>query len=132
MTVRTESDDPALAEIEVTTYRAEGKYTDKRHPDEVRFASTLEEDLSLRDFTINAMAARLINMRLEITDPFGGQKDLKNKCIRAVGEPTKRFEEDALRMIRAVRFAARFEFEIDAETAHALGENAAYSELVEL
>ena len=100
VTVKTGSEDEALKEIEVTTYRAEGKYTDKRHPDEVRFAKTLEEDLSRRDFTVNAMAMDLAG---EVVDPYEGQKDLKEKTIRAVGEPQKRFEEDALRMMRAVR-----------------------------
>ena len=91
-----------LKEIEITTFRSEAKYTDKRHPDQVNFAKTIEEDLARRDFTINAMA---MDEDFKIIDPFGGQKDLKNKIIRAVGDPQERFFEDALRMMRAVRFA---------------------------
>ena len=103
--------------VEVTTYRIESKYSDKRRPDEVKFAKTLEEDLSRRDFTINALALRiqphpsplLVKEReagFEIIDLYDGQKDLKKKTIRAVGEANERFDEDALRMMRAVRFAA--------------------------
>jgi tRNA nucleotidyltransferase (CCA-adding enzyme) len=93
--------------VEVTTYRIESKYSDKRHPDEVKFANTLEEDLSRRDFTINALALKITNQSsgYEIIDLFGGQEDLKNKIIRAVGDANERFDEDALRMMRAVRFA---------------------------
>ena len=122
VTVKTGSDDPTLAEIEVTTFRAEGKYTDKRHPDEVRFAKTLEEDLSRRDFTINAIALQPGNSvsKLRITDPFDGQGDLQKKLIRAVGEPEKRFYEDALRMMRAVRLAVELEFAIEEKTAAAI------------
>jgi len=100
------SSKPSFSEVvEVTTYRIESKYSDKRHPDEVRFAKTLEEDLSRRDFTINALALRVKNSDFEIVDLFNGQKDLKDKVIRAVGDPNERFDEDALRMMRAVRFA---------------------------
>jgi len=101
--------------VEVTTYRIESKYTDKRHPDEVRFAKTLEEDLSRRDFTINAMAFHITRNTkhetrnkynsFEIVDLVGGKKDLENKIIRAVGDADERFNEDALRMMRAIRFA---------------------------
>ncbi len=99
--------------VEVTTYRIESKYSDKRHPDEVKFAKTLKEDLSRRDFTVNALALKLKtttqNSKLakdyEIVDLFGGQNDLRNKIIRAVGDPNERFGEDALRMMRAVRFS---------------------------
>lgn len=125
VTVKTGTADPALSEIEVTTFRAEGKYTDKRHPDEVRFAKTLEEDLSRRDFTINAIAARAGEKGLEIIDPFEGQKDLKEKMVRAVGDPMMRFEEDALRMMRAVRFAARLGFAIEEKTFAAIQKHAA-------
>ncbi len=100
--------------VEITTYRIESKYSDKRHPDEVKFAKTLEEDLSRRDFTVNAMAIHVTcNMKhetekkYEIIDLFGGQEDLKKKIIRAVGEAEERFDEDALRMMRAVRFAVQ-------------------------
>ena len=89
--IKTRSEDPALKIVEVTTYRKEGKYTDKRHPDEITFAEDIEEDLSRRDFTINALALEV--EKDEITDPFGGQKDLKQKLIRAVGNAEERFEE---------------------------------------
>lgn len=103
--------------VEITTYRIESKYTDKRHPDEVKFAKTLEEDLSRRDFTINSLALKfqphpnplLIKERgikYELIDLFDGQEDLKNKIIRAVGKANDRFNEDALRMMRAIRFAS--------------------------
>src|SRR3989344_2515599 len=104
VTVKTGSDDPRLSEVEITTYRAEGRYSDQRHPDEERDAKTLEEDLSSRDFTVNAIALfyNLQATTYKLIDPFGGQKDLENKIIRAVGNPGERFEEDALRMLRAV------------------------------
>ena len=117
VTVKTESEDETLKEIEVTTYRSEGKYTDKRHPDEVRYAKTLEEDLSRRDFTINAMALTLTG---DVIDPFNGQDDLKKKIIRSVGDSLKRFDEDALRMMRAVRFTAQLGFEIEEKTKEAI------------
>lgn len=126
VTVKTESTDFSLAEIEVTTFRAEGKYTDKRHPDEVRFAKTLDEDLSRRDFTINAIAVNLgrsnlpARFDLQISDPFGGQSDLEKKLIRAVGDPEKRFDEDALRMMRAVRLAMELDFSVEPETKNAI------------
>lgn len=91
--------------VEVTTYRIESKYSDKRRPDKVKFAKTLEEDLSRRDFTINALALKIVNLDFEIIDLYDGQKDLKKKIIRAVGDANERFDEDALRMMRAVRFA---------------------------
>ncbi|MCR4275614.1 MAG: HD domain-containing protein [Candidatus Wolfebacteria bacterium] len=104
--VKTESENPKLKVIEVTTYRIEGKYTDKRHPDEIKFAKTIEEDLSRRDFTINALALSVVEgMAGNIIDLYGCQKDLKNKTIRTVGDPEARFAEDALRLMRAVRFA---------------------------
>ncbi|MEK7482655.1 MAG: HD domain-containing protein [Patescibacteria group bacterium] len=104
VTVQTDGgEEGALKEVEVTTYRLEAKYTDKRHPDEVSFAKTLQEDLARRDFTVNAIA--LGNGKPEIIDPFGGQEDLENKIIRAVGKPEERFSEDALRLMRAVRFS---------------------------
>ncbi len=117
VTVKTKSEDETLKEIEVTTYRNEGKYTDKRHPDEVNFAKTLEEDLSRRDFTINAMALTLTG---DLIDPFGGATDVEKKIIRAVGDPQKRFDEDALRMMRAVRFVAQLGFEIEEKTKAAI------------
>ncbi|MBU6414979.1 HD domain-containing protein [Patescibacteria group bacterium] len=127
VTVKTGSENPSLKEIEVTTYRSEGRYTDKRHPDEVRPAKTLEEDLARRDFTVNAMALSLSrSVNFEIVDLFGGQKDLEQKIIRAVGNPEERFEEDALRMLRAVRFAGKFGFSVDEKTYVVIQKNAAW------
>ena len=88
--------------IEVTTYRKEAKYTDFRHPDEVSFTRNIEDDLKRRDFTMNAIA---LSSKGQITDLFDGIKDIKNKVVMAVGNPTERFTEDALRVLRAVRFA---------------------------
>ena len=104
---------------EVTTYRIDGSYSDGRHPDSIRFTPSLAEDLKRRDFTINAMA---VSERGELVDLFGGQEDLARGCIRCVGDPYARFREDALRMLRAVRFAAQLNFEIEAETFKALTE----------
>ena len=101
---------------ETTTFRTEGSYTDGRHPDEVQFVPDVREDLARRDFTINAMA---YNEAEGLVDPFGGQKDLQNGLLRAVGEPQQRFTEDALRILRLYRFAARFGFALDAATARA-------------
>jgi poly(A) polymerase/tRNA nucleotidyltransferase (CCA-adding enzyme) len=124
--IKTEADDDTLKIIEVTTYRIEGRYTDKRHPDTIRFAKTLEEDLSRRDFTINACAARIVDGAVEaIVDPFGGQDDLRAKIIRTVGRPEDRFGEDALRMLRAVRFAAQLGFDIESRTQAAIARDAA-------
>ena len=101
---------------ETTTFRTEGRYTDGRHPDAVQFVPDVREDLARRDFTINAMA---YNEAEGLVDPFGGQKDLQNGLLRAVGEPQQRFTEDALRILRLYRFAARFGFALDAATARA-------------
>lgn len=101
---------------ETTTFRTEGSYTDGRHPDAVQFVPDVREDLARRDFTINAMA---YNEAEGLVDPFGGQKDLQNGLLRAVGEPQQRFAEDALRILRLYRFAARFGFALDAATARA-------------
>lgn len=106
---------PQLAEV--TTYRTEGKYTDHRHPDQVTFVRSLREDLKRRDFTINAMA---MDCRGHLEDPFGGQEDLKNNIIRAVGNPIERFDEDPLRILRALRFASMLGFAIEEDTAKAL------------
>ncbi len=100
----------ALNVVEITTFRSEGKYTDKRHPDEVRFAETIEEDLSRRDFTINAIALNIGGVAQKLVDPFNGQEDLKKGIVRAVGNAEERFNEDALRLIRAVRFASELGF----------------------
>lgn len=105
-----------LREVEVTTYRTDSHYSDKRHPDAVTFTKTLKEDLARRDFTINAMALS----EKEIIDPFNGQADLEKKLIRAVGNPKERFAEDALRLLRAVRFTAQLNFDIEEETFSAL------------
>ncbi len=101
---------------ETTTFRTDGSYTDGRHPDEVQFVPDVREDLARRDFTINAMA---YNEAEGLVDPFGGQADLQNGLLRAVGEPQQRFTEDALRILRLYRFAARFGFALDAATARA-------------
>ena len=101
---------------ETTTFRTEGSYTDGRHPDAVQFVPGVREDLARRDFTINAMA---YNEAEGLVDPFGGQKDLQDGLLRAVGEPQQRFTEDALRILRLYRFAARFGFALDAATARA-------------
>ena len=106
--------------FEITTFRKESDYKDKRHPDKVTWAKTIEEDLSRRDFTINAIAYD----GEEIIDPFDGQKDLKNKVIRAVGNPDERFSEDALRLIRAIRFASQLGFFIEEKTRLSIQKNA--------
>ncbi len=101
---------------EITTFRTEGAYSDGRHPDHVAFVPDVKEDLARRDFTINAMA---YNAEEGLIDPFGGQSDLAAGIVRAVGEPQRRFEEDALRILRLYRFAARFGFTIDPATGQA-------------
>ena len=103
--------------IEITTYRQEGAYSDARRPDNVRFVSSLEEDLSRRDFTINAMAWHPWK---GLKDPYGGRRDYDARIIRCVGDPDTRFREDALRLLRALRFAARLRFTLDYETEAAL------------
>ena len=104
---------------EVTTYRVDGAYEDGRHPKEVRFTSRLEEDLQRRDFTINAMA---YNDDVRLVDVFGGMRDLNHHLIRCVGDPRERFSEDALRILRAVRFSAQLNFPIEPDTAEAIKE----------
>ena len=106
---------------ELTTYRIDGNYSDGRHPDSVSFSKNLSEDLCRRDFTVNAMA---YSHNKGIVDLFGGRKDLQNGIIRAVGDAKKRFDEDALRMLRAVRFAAQLGFKIDGDTFEAIKEKA--------
>lgn len=111
--------------IEVTSYRAERSYRDRRRPDEVRFGVSLEDDLARRDFTINAMAWVPIDLdagRGRLVDPFGGRADLERRVLRSVGEPRERLEEDALRLVRAARFAGRFGLRIDPATEAAIGE----------
>ena len=112
---------------EITTFRTEGAYTDGRHPDEVHFVPDVREDLARRDFTINAMA---YNEKEGLVDPFGGQTDLQSGILRAVGVPHQRFTEDALRILRLYRFAARFGFSIDPPTAQAAQELCAHLDCV--
>jgi len=116
-----------VREIEVTTYRKEAKYTDKRHPDEIKFAKTIEEDLARRDFTVNAMALLPTPGvgKVKIIDPFNGQNDLNDKIIRAVGRAEDRFNEDALRMMRAVRFSVTLGegWKVEEKTAEAIKKN---------
>lgn len=102
--------------IEVTTFRTDGVYSDGRHPDSIEFAATLEEDLSRRDFTVNAMAW---SARTGVVDPFGGVSDLQDRVLRCVGDANERFSEDGLRVMRALRFAAVYGFEIEEGTARA-------------
>ncbi|MFA4833460.1 MAG: HD domain-containing protein [Patescibacteria group bacterium] len=120
--------------VEITTYRSEQGYSDRRHPDEVRFEDSLDKDLERRDFTINAMAIQISDFRfqisdlrdaivqhkVEIVDLFGGRKDLEKKIIRAVGEPVDRLKEDALRMMRAIRFSCQLGFSIEPKTERAI------------
>lgn len=144
--VKTGSENERLKVVQVTTFRLEGKYTDKRHPDAITFAKTIEEDLSRRDFTVNAMALSLTNnqkqitnsshkssvisRQLELVDPYGGHDDLKNKIIRTVGKPDDRFAEDALRLMRAVRFAAELGFEIELQTRRAIEKKGGLLEMI--
>ena len=104
--------------VEVTTFRADGEYTDGRRPDTVSYSKTIEEDLSRRDFTINAMALNLQDY--SFVDLFNGQNDLNNKIIKTVGNPYERFKEDGLRIMRAIRFSSRFDFNIEEETYNAM------------
>ena len=107
--------------FEITTFRTEGKYSDKRRPDKVSWGKTLKEDLKRRDFTINAMA---LTTDTKIIDPFKGREDLKKKIVKAVGNPNKRFDEDALRMMRAIRIAAQLGFTIEEATLKAINRQA--------
>ena len=141
VTVLTDSKNPRLKEIEITTFRIEEEYSDKRHPDKVRWAKTIEEDLARRDFTINAMAIQIKSQKskaksfeldkdIKLIDPFGGQEDLRNRIIRAVGDPDQRFKEDALRLMRAVRFATTLDFQIEKKTFEAIKRNAGLLEFI--
>lgn len=100
-------------ELEITTFRKEGKYSDKRHPDIVEFVDNVEEDLKRRDFTINALC---YNHKEGVVDIFNGLEDIKNKTVRCIGNPDDRFNEDALRMIRAIRFSTKLDFQIEKNT----------------
>ena len=115
---------PEYTIIEVTPFRLEAKYTDFRHPDEVKFSDKLEDDLKRRDFTINALSYRINLNGQNIMDIFNGIKDIENKVLRTVGDPDERFGEDALRMLRAVRFAVQLNFTISHETAESIIKNA--------
>ncbi len=106
--------------FEITTYRVDGKYEDNRRPAEVFFTRRLEDDLSRRDFTVNAMA---YNKNRGLVDIFGGQEDIENRIIRCVGDPDRRFNEDGLRILRALRFASTLDFEIDGDTAGSIRKN---------
>ncbi len=131
--VKTGSDDPKRKVIEVTTFRLEGKYTDKRHPDDIKFAKTIDEDLSRRDFTVNAMAFEVTTHKRRVeglVDPFGGLEDLRAGVIRTVGAPEDRFREDALRLVRAPRFAAELNFQIEMNTRRAIEKLAGELEMI--
>jgi len=134
VTVLTKSKDITLKEIEITPYRIESKYSDLRHPDEITWAETLEEDLKRRDFTINAMAMEIEGINYHLIDLFNGFEDLNKKIIRAVGNPEERFQEDALRLIRAIRFAVTLEediiWKIEENTAKAIKNNAKLLEYI--
>ena len=100
--------------VEITTFRTEREYSDRRHPGKIEWGTTIEEDLQRRDFTVNAIALEILKgderVVTKIIDPYNGQKDLEKKLIRAVGDPSERFKEDALRLLRAVRFATQHKF----------------------
>ena len=118
----TESEDPVLKVVEITPYRIESEYTDGRRPDVVSFSLDIKDDLKRRDFTINALALDVLSG--EFIDLFGGVEDLHKKHIRTVGDPVDRFNEDGLRVLRAVRIAAVLDFDIDPETKNAIKDNA--------
>ncbi len=119
--VKTESEDPCLKVVEVTPYRLESKYSDNRHPDEVIFSQKLDDDLQRRDFTMNAIAYSI--SKGQMIDLYKGQEDIKGQIIRTVGEADSRFTEDALRMLRAVRFAAELGFTINIDTLSSISKN---------
>lgn len=102
--------------LEITTFRTEQGYEDRRHPTKVSWGKTIEEDLSRRDFTINAIASKFTDDKQEIIDPFDGQGDIKDHLVRAVGDPSKRFKEDALRLMRAIRLSSQLGFKIEEKT----------------
>ena len=120
--VVTTSENPRLKVIEITPYREEGKYTDARHPEEIRWAKKLSDDLKRRDFTINALAYD--PQTGELVDEHDGREDISRKVIATVGKPEERFKEDALRMLRAIRIAAELDFSIESKTAGAIAEDA--------
>lgn len=126
--VVTQSENPKFKVIEITPYRIEGKYTNARHPDDVKFSDNLHDDLERRDFTINAIAYNPATG--ELVDEHGGQDDLRRKVLVTVGDAHKRFEEDALRMLRAIRIAAELDFAIDSTTMAGIAGNAAQLEKI--
>jgi len=126
--VNEDEKDETLKVIEVTPYRIEGAYSDFRRPDKVKFSDKIEDDLSRRDFTINAIAYSV--SKGQIIDPYKGQNDIKDKIVRAVGNPEERFSEDALRILRAVRFATELGFTIEENTKNALINNASLLEKI--
>lgn len=113
-----------LRQIEITPYRIESEYTDFRHPDQVKFSEKLEDDLKRRDFTVNALALRTEDSKGQLVDMFGGIKDIENKVLRTVGEPDERFGEDALRMLRAIRFALQLNFSVSENSVQSILKNA--------
>ncbi len=112
--------DPTLKVVEITPYRIEGKYSNNRHPDEVKWSNNILDDLDRRDFTVNAIAVRSKAGKNAIVDPHNGQQDLKDKLIRTVGNPHERFQEDGLRILRSVRIATDLDFDIDPATEKAI------------
>lgn len=135
VTVVTDSKKDSLKHVEVTPYRADMSYTDKRHPDAVSFVRTIEEDLRRRDFTINALAIQIPEsgvqrLDFKVVDLFGGQKDIEEKLIRAVSNAEERFQEDALRLLRAVRLATQLDFDIEPLTASAIKKHAGLLQFV--
>ncbi len=134
--VKVKNGDVTEHTIEVTTYRSEQGYADRRHPDEIKFEDSLDKDLARRDFTVNALALRPLNPPLishdhnkvveiegeafELVDYFGGEQDIRQHLLRAVGEPADRFKEDALRMMRGVRFVAQLDFKLEPKTERAI------------
>lgn len=110
--------------VEITTYRTEVGFSNKRHPDKVKWGKTIEEDLQRRDFTMNAIAMSLNSNGIEFIDPHDGQKDINERIIRTVGNPAERFKEDALRLMRAIRFASQLDFDIDEKTGREIKKDA--------
>ncbi|PIZ87056.1 hypothetical protein COX93_02255, partial [Candidatus Nomurabacteria bacterium CG_4_10_14_0_2_um_filter_30_12] len=123
MVIQEDVSQETLRQIEVTPYRIEAKYTDFRHPDQVLFSDKLEDDLKRRDFTINAMAFRPKGHDKNFVDIFGGLKDIKDKILKAVGDPDDRFTEDALRMLRAIRIALQLGFSVSYESSESILKN---------
>lgn len=131
--INEKTEDESLRTVEITPYRLESKYSDKRHPDNVRFTRNIGDDLGRRDFTINALALGVPAKNSEsydLIDLFEGQNDLKNKIIRAVGNPNDRFNEDALRIIRAIRLATELDFDVSYETNEAIKKHASLLEMI--